>query len=76
MRARYEAALTAKGVPSERIHKYENERIYELILRYASRTRTVKQSNDTLFRLVTASYVLYILAIVLLTVLLIMTVSI
>lgn len=56
-------------------YMYENERIYELILRYASRTKTIRKSNDFSFKLVTASYILYILSIVLLTGLLIITVK-
>lgn len=56
-------------------YQYENERIYELVLRYAGRTRTMKKNNDISFKLVTASYVLYILSIILLAVLLVVTLN-
>ena len=56
-------------------YQYENERIYELVLRYAGRTRIMKKNNDTSFKLVTASYVLYILSIILLAVLLVVTLN-
>lgn len=57
-------------------YAYENERIYDMILRYTSRTRVMKKSNDSSLKLVTASYVLYILSVILLTCLLINTVRI
>lgn len=56
-------------------YKYENERIYELLLRYTSSKRTIKESNDTSIRFIIVSYILYILSIILLTILLIFTVQ-
>ncbi len=55
-------------------YKYENERIYEMTLRYAGRTETMRESNDLSFRLIAFSYMMYILSIIFLTCLLIITV--
>ena len=57
-------------------YEYENQRIYDMLLRYTSRTITMKKSNDSSLILVTASYVLYILSVILLMCLLVMTVRI
>ena len=57
-------------------YTYENERIYEMILRYTNRTRTIKKNNDASLKLITISYILYIVSIILLTFLIVITVKI